>query len=212
MSSLENRDEVQYRPINANFDMNQEFNLPQKPQKHSQRPFSTQNISSSDFRLLSVDKPIFNETVVNMLFVVVLFMNVLINIDHGVMPAGSIVIKDDLDINNTEYGLLGSIVFIGLTIGSIAATYLFQNYNTKYTLMTIMTLNGLSQAIFTMTKHYLLLCLSRFLTGFFQVFVSIYYVVWADMFGSTDQKKQVWLTVLLLSSTLGVLLGYIMTT
>ena len=42
--------------------------------------------------------------------------------------------------------------------------------------------------------------------------MSIYYVVWADMFGSSDQKKQVWLTVLLLSSTLGVLFGYIMTT
>ena len=42
--------------------------------------------------------------------------------------------------------------------------------------------------------------------------MSIYFPVWADMFGSNDKKKQVWLTVLLLSSTLGVLFGYIMTT
>ena len=62
---------------------------------------------------------------VNVLFIVILYMNVLINVDHGVMPAGSIVIKEDLEINNTEYGLLGSIVFVGLTVGSIAATYLY---------------------------------------------------------------------------------------
>ena len=32
------------------------------------------------------------------------------------------------------------------------------------------------------------------------------------MFGATDKQRQLWLTVLLLSSTLGVLFGYIMTT
>ena len=117
--------------------------------------------------MFNPNQPVFNETVVNMLFLLVLFMNVLINVDHGVMPAGSIVIKEDLDINNTEYGLLGSVVFLGLTVGSIAATFLYHKYNTKYTLLAIMTLNGISQMIFTMTKHYLILCLSRFLTGFF---------------------------------------------
>ena len=61
----------------------------------------------------------------NFLFFLVLFMNVLINVDHGVMPAGSIVIKNDLGVNNTEYGLLGSVVFMGLTVGSIAATLLY---------------------------------------------------------------------------------------
>jgi hypothetical protein len=41
----------------------------------------------------------------------------LINVDHGVIPAGAIVIKESLRLNNTEYGSLGSVVFAGLTIG-----------------------------------------------------------------------------------------------
>ena len=131
----------------------------------------------------------FNRAVVNFLFLLVLFMNVLINVDHGVMPAGSIVIKEDLGINNTEYGLLGSLVFFGLTLGSIAATFLFQTCNTKWVLIIVMVLNGCSQLMFTMTKEYFLLILSRFLTGLFQVFVSIYFPVWSDFFGATDKQK-----------------------
>ena len=139
-------------------------------------------------------------------------MNVLINVDHGVFPAGSIAIKEALGINNTEYGLLGSVVFFGLTIGSVAATFLYATVNTKHVLIAVMFLNGCSLLMFVMTNQYILLLLSRFLTGFFQVFVSIYFPVWSDMFGATDSQKQLWLTVLLLSSTLGVLFGYIMTT
>ena len=154
----------------------------------------------------------FNRAVVNFLFVLVLFMNILINVDHGVMPAGSIVIKEALGVNNKLYGLLGSTVFAGLTIGSIGATILFQKCNTKYVLMFVMIFNGFSQLLFVMTKEYYVLVLSRFMTGFFQVFISIYFPVWSDMFGATDRQKQVWLTVLLISSTLGVLFGYIMTT
>jgi hypothetical protein len=48
----------------------------------------------------------------------------------------------------------------------------------------------------------------RFMTGFFQVFISIYFPVWADTFGSTDRQKTMWLTGLLACSPIGVLLGY----
>lgn len=55
-------------------------------------------------------------------------MNLIINIDHGVMPAGAIVIRQDLGESNTEYGLLGSIVFLGLVLGSIGATFIYRNF------------------------------------------------------------------------------------
>lgn len=44
-------------------------------------------------------------------------LNLLNNIDHGVLPAGSITIKNDLGLNNLHYGLIGSAVFAGLTLG-----------------------------------------------------------------------------------------------
>lgn len=50
----------------------------------------------------------------------------------------------------------------------------------------------------------------RFLTGFFQVFISIYYPVWSDTFGFTDKIKTMWLTLLLLCGPIGTLIGYLL--
>ena len=66
--------------------------------------------------------------------------------------------------------------------------------------------------LFTQTTNFTLLLVSRFITGFFQVFVSIFFPVWADTFGSTDREKSVWLTVLMLAAVIGVVIGYMLTT
>ena len=60
------------------------------------------------------------------------------------MPAGAIAIKGYLGVSNTEYGLLGSIVFAGLVLGSLAATFIFNSVNTKFVLITVMALNALT--------------------------------------------------------------------
>jgi hypothetical protein len=52
-----------------------------------------------------------------LLFVLFMALNMLNNMDHGVLPAGSIVIKDDLNLNNLQYGMIGSAVFGGLVLG-----------------------------------------------------------------------------------------------
>lgn len=76
------------------------------------------------------------------------------------IPAGAIVIKDSLGLNNTEYGSLGSVVFAGLTIGkadqlfngltgSILAPVLYAHFNTKRVLAGALTVNCLSMFMFT---------------------------------------------------------------
>ena len=88
---------------------------------------------------------------VNLAFCLIFFMNLIINIDHGVMPAGAIIIKEYLGVSNTEYGLLGSIVFAGLVLGSMAASFFFNTVNTKIVLASILCLNAVSQVCFTIT-------------------------------------------------------------
>jgi len=149
---------------------------------------------------------------VKLSFAVVLFLNLIINVDHGVMPAGAITIKDYLGISNTEYGLLGSIVFFGLVLGSLAATFVYNTFNTRLVLVVVMVLNATSQLCFTMTKQYHYLITSRFLTGFFQVFISIYWPVWTDAFALDERRKATWMSCFLASSPIGVLFGYVLTT
>lgn len=66
--------------------------------------------------------------------------------------------------------------------------------------------------LFTQTSDFGLLLFSRFCTGICQVFVSIFFPVWADTFGSTDREKSTWFSILMLAAVLGVVLGYMMTT
>ena len=43
----------------------------------------------------------------------------LINVDHGTIPAATVVMKEDLDLDNVSLGILGSLVFLGLALGKI---------------------------------------------------------------------------------------------
>ena len=138
--------------------------------------------------------------------------NLIINIDHGVMPAGSIVIKNDLKESNTEYGLLGSIVFAGLVVGSVAAGLAFQKFDMRLTLASVIFLNACTQIAFTFTDIYLLLLAIRFMAGFFQVFFSIYWPVFTDAYSVNERQKTTWMSLYLLSAPVGVLMGYVLTT
>jgi MFS family permease len=62
---------------------------------------------------------------------------------------------------------------------------------------------------FILFSNFYLLLSSRFLTGFFQVFQTIYFPVWSDRFGKDDKQKTIFLTCYFLTAPMGVLFGYI---
>jgi hypothetical protein len=66
---------------------------------------------------LPIKKKQFEDLTLRLLFVVFMALNMLNNMDHGVLPAGSITIKEDLKMDNLQFGLIGSAVFAGLTRG-----------------------------------------------------------------------------------------------
>jgi len=125
----------------------------------------------------------------------------------GILPAGSTVLKLELNIHNIWYGFLGSIVYGGQTIGSAMAARLLHSLNPKKLLCTCLFLNIGTLILFTLTDIYFLLVFCRMCTGIFQVFFCIYFPVWADVFGNETQKST-WLTYLLLASPLGIVMGY----
>lgn len=100
--------------------MNQEFN--ESAMISSSQRNETENVPiTTTEEIKPKDEPERNNCRIYMLFFVVLFLNLLINFDHGVMPAAAIRMQEDLDLNNMQFGWLGSIVFIGLTLGKLIA-------------------------------------------------------------------------------------------
>lgn len=85
----------------------------------------------------------------------------------GILPAGSVPIKEELKIENSKFGALGSVVYLGQTIGSILASGILQKYNPKRVLAICLFLNIGTLIIFTITEVYAILLFSRMCTGLF---------------------------------------------
>ena len=95
------------------------------------------------------------------------FMDILINVDHGALPAATVFLKKDLNLDSVKLGVLGSLVFGGLVFGSLCAT-LFVNVLSYKTILSFSFLgNGIGLITFTMTDQFFLLSITRFLSGFF---------------------------------------------
>lgn len=153
----------------------------------------------------------YDKSVIYSLFVLVFFANIMINVDHGTLPGSTHDIEKKLNINDFGFGVLGSVVYGGLTFGSAIATMVFiRGEWIKPALTLSLLMNSVSLYAFTISTNFLISSVLRAMIGFFQVFVCIFYPVWADAFGN-EKQKSIWLTILLLASPLGVVLGYTLT-
>lgn len=72
----------------------------------------------------------------------------------------------DLKIEEVQVGLMGSLLFFGLVIGSATATYVMGKVQYKYLLGAAMILNGVSLLTLTMTDNFSILCTARLTGGF----------------------------------------------
>ena len=100
-------------------------------------------------------------------FIFVLTANMLVNVDHGCIPACTLTLKEDLHLDNFSLGILGSVVYLGLLIGSFIAPPTFHNMPAKSILLICMLANAASLILFTITHNFFLLCMTRFAVGFF---------------------------------------------
>ena len=145
------------------------------------------------------------------LFLIFIFINVLMNFDHGTIPAATEQLRSYLELTDSELGFFGSLVFVGVIIGSLVSLTIINIFNRKYILMVCLILCGLSLFVFTITTNYILLCIDRVIIGTFQAFISIYLPLWCDQFG-VETRKALMLALIQVAPPLGVLLGYIITT
>ncbi len=144
-------------------------------------------------------------TVISCLFISSLFLMM----DNGFMPASSVLFKEEMKMNNAEFGFVGSFVYLGQALGSFIASPILQRASPKFVLAFCLVLNIISLVVFTLTDIYAILLFMRAITGFVQVFFTIFMPVWADSFGSENQKT-LWLALLIVSNPLGGVLGYAM--
>ena len=68
----------------------------------------------------------FEQSTISTLVFILFLSNLFFNIDMGILPAGSIKIKEDLGLDNVRFGTLGSVVYFGQMIGSILSSFIMR--------------------------------------------------------------------------------------
>lgn len=144
------------------------------------------------------------------LFFYLTAINIVINLDHGTIPAASNEIKRDFNINETALGTFGSLVYLGNLIGAIMLATLIDIFDRKMLLCLSVFTNAFLLYMFTVTKNIGILFAIRILVGITQSYIAIYMPVWIDQFAPRSWKMYM-MTIFNLSAQFGDMIGYVIT-
>ena len=143
------------------------------------------------------------------LFSILIYLTLVMELDQGILSSSTDALAKDIDLNSNELGGLGSMVFLGKSLGCLLFFSLINKLNRKYMLLITTFFLILSLILTTQTKNLTLLYFSRIIAGLTQSYFGIYFPVWADQFG-IHKYKSIILSLQHLSSSLGYLFGYVM--
>ena len=143
-----------------------------------------------------------------LIFILICVINILINCDHGAIPAGTKELKEAKNLSNIQLGSIGSLVYLGLVLGSISGGYIFSTYSSKWVVINSLIASCVFLYFFTVSNYWEAMALCRVGCGFFQVFCYIYFPIWVDQYG-VNNTQTLWLTYLQLGVPIGTMVGYL---
>ena len=142
------------------------------------------------------------------LFSILIYLTLVMDLDQGILSSTTDSISKDLELNSNELGGLGSMVFLGKSLGCLLFFTLINQLNRKYMLLINTVFLIFSLILTTQTKKLMLLYISRIIAGLTQSYLSIYLPVWTDQFG-IHKHKSMMMACNHLASSLGSLFGYV---
>ena len=142
------------------------------------------------------------------IYVLICLINIFINLDRGAIPAGTTEIKDKNKISNAELGMIGSLIYFGLILGSLSGGYFFSKYSSKWLVISSLFILAFFLYSFTLFESSTGLYLCRVGCGFCEVFCYVYFPIWVDQYG-VKGFKVIWITFLQLGVPIGTILGYL---
>ena len=141
------------------------------------------------------------------IFILFIILSIVVDIDNGLIASSSQIIKKDLNLNDSQFGLFASVPFIGRILGLAVFMGLISSNHRKLCLVLTMVLHGLFFYFFSLSYNFYILITLRILTSIMKVFGSIYIPVWIDQFG-IRKYKTLFFTLIYMTSPYGQVLGF----
>jgi len=108
--------------------------------------------------------------VTRLLFGAILLCYLLMHIDDGVMSVASEYILHDLQITESQLGLVEAAMYVGILAGSLVAPFMFAKVRPKAIIIVSVICNAASVGSWALTGNYLILAGTRILNGVFLSF------------------------------------------
>ena len=123
-----------------------------------------------------------------LVYCILLFCIILINISSGLFPSSSLDIKSHLEISDFNFGLFFLFSSLGKIIGSILFFSLKNINNRKILLILTTFINSLICFGFFFSKNFLIFSLLKFIIGITDMIIQIYTPIWIQQFGINKYK------------------------
>ncbi|CAD7936709.1 unnamed protein product [Amoebophrya sp. A120] len=140
-------------------------------------------------------------------FIILLVINMLVNVDAGALAVVLQVLRNGYQSTPMQEGVLLFITYFGLAIAAYPGGKLLQNHSQKTVLTIGMACNGLATCALAVSPSVWTMVASRFFVGGTQVFAVVYVCVWAPEFAGPGSENM-WLSLALICGPVGSLLGY----
>ena len=148
-----------------------------------------------------------SERVIWFLMSIISLIHMLICISPGILSSYVTELKKEFNLNDEEYGNLGTAYGLGSLLGSLIFTLIIRIVNNKYLICGMITINCFCNFIFFFTINFSILLTSRFVSGFASVFCFIYFPIWVENFAMKKWVNFMQTTVQVLN-TVGNIIGY----
>lgn len=114
----------------------------------------------------------------------------ILNFDTGIMPASLFKITEEIDMTFQQQAAIGSLVFLGLCVGSLLVTTVFQRFSAAKVLSLMIVFNAISASLFSLSSNLYFLYFMRFAMGFTKSFFVIYGPVWVNEFAPSENSTK----------------------
>lgn len=128
-------------------------------------------------------------------------------ISPGILSSCITQIKFEMKLSDEAFGLFGTINGFGSLLGSVIFTLIIEKVNHKKLIVSVLLINCFCHFAFYLKLSYIILLISRFVSGFVTIFCFTYFPMWVDKFGILNWVNFMQ-TVVQISKTFGNVLGY----
>ena len=140
------------------------------------------------------------------LFFLLLFFTVIIDLDAGIIVSCYESFINDLNMSDLQYGSLNSITTIGKIISLLFFMIIINKNHRKFIIVFTSFLHGLSFYGYFINDNYYYIATLNFFISFCKVFVLIYIPVWIEQFG-IKKYKTLLLTIVYMVTSYGRIVG-----